>query len=120
MNGEAKGADDPRSCSGTPLRAAGADAGAYASTSWANAARLSVVALRTFDLEQCPRNRCVVGREAIQLSERRRSVIAVRLGDHHRQVSVSSRFSRSTLDAHSRTGNSSFTVDVDGDVTATR
>jgi hypothetical protein len=82
--------------------------------------RPSISSLRPFDLEKGARNRCVVGRDAIELGKARRAFIPFYLGDHHRAVAVAPFISRSALDRDAGARQLGISLDVDRHVTSAR
>jgi len=81
---------------------------------------MSVVRLWSFDLEQGASYRGVVSSDSIQVTEPRRTIVSLSFGNHDRNVSGASRFSRPSLDTHSRAREFTFPLDTDCYITAAR
>ncbi len=80
----------------------------------------SVVRLWSFDLEQRASDCGVVSGDSIEITERRRTIVSLSFGNHDRNVSGASRFSRPSLDAHTRAREFAFPLDTDCYIPAAR
>src|SRR4051794_9180034 len=94
-----------------PSSLLGADE-SFDNTAAREAALVSVVRLRPFDLEQRASDCRVVSGDSIEITECRRPIVSIGFGNDHGDMSRASRFSRASLDAHSRSREIVFPLDA--------